>query len=130
MKRRAIKTALSAVKVADCLICIDRLPAAVTAFAWATEMARKMKQSITVRTPANQRFCDGGKAGDRAVRGHHGPAKAVLGCGADPVQAGGVRRPSRPSPGSFNAGWRRSRPTTAPSKFTSSPSTQPSVRPA
>jgi hypothetical protein len=62
MKRRAIKTALSAVKVADCLICIDGLPAAVTAFAWATEMARKLKQSITVRTPANQLFCDGGKA--------------------------------------------------------------------
>jgi hypothetical protein len=54
MKRRAIKTALSAVKVADCLICIDGLPAAVTAFAWATEMARKLKQSITVRTPAGE----------------------------------------------------------------------------
>jgi hypothetical protein len=54
MKRRAIKTALSAVKVADCLICIDGLPAVATAFAWATEMARKLKQSITVRTPAGE----------------------------------------------------------------------------
>ena len=54
MKRRAIKTALSAVKVADCLICIDGLPAAATAFAWATEMARKLEQSITVRTPAGE----------------------------------------------------------------------------
>ena len=62
MKRRAIKTALSAVKVADCLICIDGLPATVTAFAWATEMARKLKQSITVRTPAHQLCCDGGQA--------------------------------------------------------------------
>ena len=54
MKRRAIKTALSAVKVADCLICTDGLPAAATAFAWATEMARKLKQSIPVRTPAGE----------------------------------------------------------------------------
>ena len=39
-------------------------------------------------------------------------------------------RPMRPSPGSFTAGRRRSKPATAPSRFISTPSTQASVIPA
>ncbi len=35
--------------------------------------------------------------------------------------------PMRPKPGSFTAGWRRSRPATSPSKLSSMPSTQPSL---
>src|SRR5262245_21881230 len=54
-------------------------------------------------------------------------SKEGIACELSPYGPAG--RPSRPSPGNFSAGRRRSSPSTPQKKFSSIPSTQPMVRP-
>src|SRR5262245_5143704 len=74
------------------------------------------------------------KAGNESLtgsrRGDHGARTRERDQRAGAAIAVPLPNPTRPKPGSFTAGCRRSRPATRPKKLTSTPSTQPSFTPS
>jgi hypothetical protein len=107
------------------MLSLPSIPAVLTPWLHAMETP---KDRLFMFTPDDVQTGDGGPgcAGIRYAGGAVEKCQQVATAHED-GQIG--LSPIRPRPGSLIAGRRRSRPSTAPNRFSSMPSTQPSVSP-